>query len=98
MNISQIKPMYDEAETTKRRISMRITIKHQTAAAALIRRIFSSVELEAYIPADQIEILRQIRHQERTIFASCGSDPGDYIRKISYICDAKEKAGVDVRA
>ena len=98
MNISQIKPMYGEAETTKRRINMRITVKHQTAAAALIRRIFSSSDLESYIPADQIEILRQIRHQERKTFANCGSDPGAYIRKISYICDAKEKAGVDVYA
>jgi len=98
MNISQIKPMYNEEATTQRRARLRITVQHQTDAAALIRRIFGSAALETYIPADQIEILRQIRHAERTLFAACGSDPGAYIRTMTRICDAREIGGVDVYA
>ena len=98
MNISQIKPMYNEEATTQRRTTMRITSKHQTDAAALIRRIFGSSELEAYIPADQIEILRQIRHAERKTFANCGSDPAAYIRNIESICDKREIGGSYVHA
>ena len=98
MNISQIKPMYGESETTQRRTTMRITSKHQTDAAALIRRIFGSSDLETYIPVDQIEILRQIRHAERKTFANCGSDPGAYIRTMTRICDARELGGVDIYA
>ena len=71
---------------------MRISQKHQTDAAALIRRIFASPELEASIPADQIETLRQIRYAERTLFANCGKDPAGYIRAIERKCN---QIGVD---
>ena len=90
--------MYGEAETTNRRARLRITVQHQTDAASLIRRIFGSAALESYIPADQIEILRQIRHAERALFSACGSDPGAYIRTMTRICDAREIGGVDIYA
>ena len=66
---------------------MRISQKHQTDAASLIRRIFASQELEASIPADQIETLRQIRYAERRLFANCGKDPAAYIRAIERQCN-----------